>query len=74
MSNSEIRIISQQNDNIDAICHRHYGTSSMVEAVLERNRGLADYGPVLPIGVEIILPAKTKGQEQAEKQTIKLWN
>ncbi len=71
-SGSEIEIISQQNDNIDAICFRHYGTSSMVEAVLERNRGLADHGTVLPIGLTIILPPR--GDEKAEKQTIKLWD
>jgi len=51
------RVIAQQGDTVDALCWRHYGrTDGTVEAVLEANAGLADYGPVLPHGLAVELP------------------
>lgn len=44
-------------DMVDAIAHRHYGTSvAMAEAIFEANRGLAEQGCPLPGGVLITLP------------------
>lgn len=44
-------------DMIDWICWRRYGrTVGVVERVLEANPGLAARGPVLPAGIEIVLP------------------
>ena len=44
-------------DMTDAICRRHYGRRrGAVEAVLAANPGLAAMGPLLPAGVEILLP------------------
>lgn len=43
-------------DVIDAICKAHYGSEQHVTAVYEANPGLARLGPVLPKGLEIILP------------------
>jgi len=52
-----MRVIAQQGDTVDALCWRHYGrTDGTVEAVLEANAGLADYGPVLPHGLAVELP------------------
>lgn len=48
---------TKENDMLDAICQRYYGKQSKaVEIVYEANRGLADYGPVLPAGLIIELP------------------
>jgi phage tail protein X len=47
---------AQQNDTVDLIAFRHYGDSSMVEAILEANPGLARLGIHLPHGTEINLP------------------
>lgn len=52
-----MNVTALQGDTVDAICWRHYGrTDGTVEAVLEANAGLADYGPVLPIGTVVCLP------------------
>lgn len=48
---------TREGDMVDWICWRHYGVQSgAVEAVLEANRGLAEYGDALPAGLEITLP------------------
>ncbi|MCI0152144.1 tail protein X [Paraburkholderia sediminicola] len=52
-----MKVIAQQGDTVDALCWRHYGrTDGTVEAVLEANAGLADYGVVLPLGTVVYLP------------------
>ncbi len=46
-------------DMIDAVCRRFYGREAgAVEAVLEANPGLADFGPVLPAGTVVQLPRR----------------
>lgn len=66
-------ITALQNDTVDAICWREYGRSSgVVEAVLEANPKLAEYGAFIPMGTqvtlsEILTPTQTK-------QTIQLWD
>lgn len=67
-----LSIISRQNDSVDAICFRHYGNSSMVEAVLDANPGLASLGALLPIGQSITLPAAKSAE--LIKKTVKLWD
>ncbi|RKU01830.1 phage tail protein [Burkholderia sp. Nafp2/4-1b] len=48
-----------QGDTLDALCWRHYGsTAGTVEAVLEANPGLAELGPVLPMGTVVALPSR----------------
>ncbi len=65
-------VYSLQGDTLDAICQRHYGfTSGITEDVLTANPGLADLGPVLPVGQKILLP---RYQPQQTKSTIKLWD
>lgn len=65
-------VFAQQGDTVDAICQRYYGyTSGITEEVLKVNPGLADLGPVLPIGQKILLPAF---QPQQTKSTVKLWD
>jgi phage tail protein X len=45
-------------DVLDEIVWRYYERqdNGLVETVLEANRGLADYGPRLPAGIEITMP------------------
>jgi phage tail protein X len=58
---------------VDAIAAQYYGgtAAGQVEQVLAANPGLADYGPLLPRGVAITLPAI-----EAPKTTggVKLWD
>lgn len=64
---------TREGDTVDAICWRFYGSTAnlVTEAVLEVNRGVAYYGPILPAGIaltlpEIDAPAKTRG--------VRLWD
>lgn len=44
-------------DTLDVIVFRHYGSvAGAFEFVLQANRHLANVGPVLPSGIEILLP------------------
>lgn len=59
---------TQQNDTVDYVAFRYYGTldGRTTEQVLEANPGLADLGPLLPMGLTInlpdILPSTTANQ------------
>ncbi|BFN28483.1 phage Tail Protein X [Pseudomonas sp. SCT] len=64
---------AQQGDTVDAICWRHYGrTAGVVEQVLEANPGLADLGPVIPHGTQVLLPEQAVRAEQ--RQMVNLWD
>ncbi|UVS95944.1 tail protein X [Burkholderia glumae] len=52
-----MNVAAQQGDTVDLICWRYYGrTDGTVEAVLEANPGLADFGVVIPMGTLVYLP------------------
>lgn len=65
---------ARQGDVLDMIAYRHYGRRpGMVEMLLVANRGLADLGPVLPMGTLITLP-DVAPQALTVATTIKLWD
>lgn len=52
-------VVCDPSDMLDLICFDSYGAAALnqsVAAVLEANRGLADYGSRFPAGVSITLP------------------
>ena len=54
---SSFKYITKQDDELDAICFQFYGkTRGTVEAVMDANRELAKYLPLIPEGQTIILP------------------
>lgn len=62
---------TKENDMLDLICWKHYGSSSeAVEVVLRANPGLAEY-ELLPAGLIIKLPVI---QRTIQKQVVKLWD
>lgn len=65
--------VTRDQDMIDAICWRHYGThdGGVVEAVLDANRHIAMLGPKLPSGVAIDLPPRPKASTTALQE---LWD
>lgn len=66
------RYITQQFDEVDAICHRYYGrTQGTVEAVLEVNQNLAELMPVLPPGLVILLPDLPQPETTT---TLRIWD
>lgn len=66
-------VIAHQGDTVDALCHRHLGsTAAVTEQVLEQNPGLAALGAVLPMGTQVNLPDQVA--EKTNKTLIQLWD
>jgi phage tail protein X len=64
--------VTRQFDMVDDICWRFYGrTQQTVEAVLQINPGLADIAPILPAGLELLLP-DLPAPESTE--TLRIWD
>lgn len=67
------RVYTHQGDTVDLLCWRHFGrTQGLVEVVLEMNPGLADYGPVLPLGLEVELPEAP--DDKPKTPLLQLWD
>jgi phage tail protein X len=67
-------VIAQQGDTVDAICWRELGaTRGVVEAVYALNRGLADFGPILPHGTPVLLPDRSTVTPPV-LPTLQLWD
>lgn len=67
-----MQLRAQQGDTLDLILHRHYGyTAGITEQVLALNPGLAERGPILPMGSLITLP---DAPTQAAAPLIQLWD
>lgn len=64
---------TRKGDVLDDVVARYYGDTDnrIVETVLEANRGLADYGPVIPAGVDIELPDRPT---TAKTELTRLWS
>jgi phage tail protein X len=67
------KYITSQGDTADYIAWKYYGNqdAGTVEALIDANKGLADYGPELPAGVEITLPVIVT---PTTTQGVKLWD
>lgn len=65
-------VITQQNDTVDLISLRAFGTTAMSEIILDANPGLAAQGPVLEMGISVELPAQTVAPTSGSK--INLWD
>lgn len=61
-------------DTLDLICWRELGTTALVEAAFELNRGLADAGPLLAEGTVVILPDPPAASTTAARETVNLWD
>lgn len=65
---------AQQGDTLDQLCWRHLGEStSVVEAALELNPGLADFGPILPHGQVVTLPDPSTAPSKTTR-VVQLWD
>lgn len=64
--------ITQQFDEVDAICHRYYGrTQGTVEAVIALNQNIAELMPILPQGITISLPDLPQPETAT---TLRIWD
>lgn len=68
-----MKVYAQQNDNIDAILYRTFGTSygGLLEETLLLNPNLTAHA-ILAIGTPVILPER-KPQATVKKDSIQLW-
>lgn len=71
-----MRVIALHGDTIDLLCWRHLGaTAGLTEQVFALNPDLAVYGPILPMGVTVQLPAPLPSHSTAtERPLIQLWD
>lgn len=70
-----MQVRTGQNDTLDLLCWRYLGiTAGVVEAALQLNPGLADYGPILPQGILVTLPDATTVSQTDTTETIQLWD
>ena len=63
-----------QNDRMDKICKRFYGTEhgGNVEAVYDVNPGVAEIGNILPPGIVLLMPDRP--QTLPLKDYVRLWD
>lgn len=73
MADSAASYHSKEGETVDEIVWRHYenAVAGAFELVLEANRGLADLGPVLPVGTIVFLPVI---EETKEVGSVSLWD
>lgn len=64
---------TREGDTVDLIAWRQYGRQDrqVVETLLEANPTLADFGPVIPPGTEVMLPEILVA---AEVNGVRLWD
>ena len=68
-----MKVYAQQNDNLDAIIYRHFGTSyGLLEETLQLNPKLAA-NEVLEIGTPVMLPTIIDNAKQVKTDTVQLW-
>jgi len=67
---SMIKYVTKENDVLDWIVWKHYGTSDVLETVLKANPTITD--EKLKAGIEIKLPYISTNENKQKE--IKLWN
>ena len=74
MTSKDWIYVTTQGDVLDRICARRYGSEQgAVERVLRANPGLAAFGPRLPAGLRITLPA-APATAPARAAPLRLWD
>lgn len=73
-----VTVYANQNDNLDAVVYRYFGTKSgnpkeLLKQVMELNPKLANT-PILAIGTAVILPSLENIHVNTEKTVIQLWD
>lgn len=69
MAESDLVYRTSDGDMLDWIAWQHYGRQrGIVERIVEANPGLADYPPILPVGVLLRLPPVPPPVEKREQR------
>lgn len=67
--------VSREHTTLDLLLFRRFGAAgqSLLESVLDANRGLAAKGPVLPVGTVVTLPEQLGRTSAAERPVVDLF-
>lgn len=69
-----MKVYAQQNDNLDAIIYRYFGTSyGWLEETLRLNPTLTT-DAIIEIGTEVILPDRSAEAVKVKSNSIHLWS
>lgn len=71
------RLTARQGDKLDQLLFREAGLGpAALTRVLEANPGLADLGPILPLGTVVVVPAPVSAAVDATRlrPLLQLWD
>lgn len=72
---AEQRLVARSGDKLDLLLFREAGLGPAdLTRVLEANPGLADLGPILPLGTIVIVPATADATATRTLPLIQLWS
>lgn len=70
-----IRMIARQDDTLDGLGWRERGLGPAdLPALLVANPGLADLGPILPLGTVVTVPATSAAPAPTVRDVVNLWD
>jgi phage tail protein X len=68
-------ITARQGDMLDELAWRERGLGPAdMPALLTLNPGVADLGPVLPLGTAVVVPAPPQAPTIATRDIVQLWS
>lgn len=69
-----MKVRAIQGDTLDSLCYREKGdVQGYLETVIAANPGLADLGPILPMGTIVNLP-EVASTGKINTATVNLWD
>lgn len=69
------RLTARQGDKLDLLLWREAGLGpSELGRVLDANPGLADLGPILPLGTVVTVPATARATSARTLPVVNLWD
>jgi P2-like prophage tail protein X len=75
-SRSEAITVKGDFISVDLLAWRKFKDhrNGFVERVLDTNPGLADLGPILPVGTKVVIPLDAPELKPAERPVVRLWD
>lgn len=71
----QLRLTARQGDKLDLLIWREAGLGAgEIGKVLDANPGLADLGPVLPLGTVVFVPVTNAPEATRQRPLIQLWD
>lgn len=74
--NAETIVVKGEGITLSLLVWRRFKrkTAGYVERVLDINPGLADLGPILPVGTAVVLPLDAEELRPEDPKVVKLWD